>query len=74
MLLLATKSALSFEKGILFPCFAVSAMILCNIWACKLYHEKFNYLTNVLSHIPRVKLRLHIFFQTVGQESVKYVA
>lgn len=27
-----------------------------------------------LPHIPRVKLRLHIFFQTVGQESVKYVA
>ena len=26
------------------------------------------------AHIPRVKLRLHIFFQTVGQESVKYVA
>ena len=29
---------------------------------------------NHITHIPRVKLRLHIFFQTVGQESVKYVA
>lgn len=27
-----------------------------------------------ITHIPRVKLRLHIFFQTAGQESVKYVA
>jgi P4 family phage/plasmid primase-like protien len=26
------------------------------------------------THIPRVKLRLHIFFQTVGRESVKYAA
>lgn len=27
-----------------------------------------------IAHIPRVKLRLRIFFQTVDQESVKYVA
>lgn len=48
LLLLATKFALPFEKGILFPCFAVAAMILCNIWANRLYDEKFNFKTNIL--------------------------
>lgn len=48
LLLLATKFALPFEKGILFPCFAVATMILCNIWANKLYHENFNAGTNAL--------------------------
>lgn len=47
-LLLATKCALPFEKGILFPLFAVASMILCNIWANKLYKEKFNLKTNLL--------------------------
>lgn len=42
MLLLATKWAQPFEKGILFPCFAVGTMIVCNIWANRLYGEKFN--------------------------------
>jgi hypothetical protein len=48
LLLLATKFALPFEKGILFPCFAVASMILCNLWANRLYGEKFNIKTNVL--------------------------
>jgi hypothetical protein len=48
LLLLATKFALPFEKGILFPCFAVTSMILCNIWANRLYNEKFNIKTNAL--------------------------
>lgn len=48
LLLLATKFALPFEKGILFPCFAVGSMILCNVWANKLYNEKFNLTTNFI--------------------------
>lgn len=48
LLLLATKMALPMEKAILFPCFAVAAMILCNIWANRLYKENFNFRTNVL--------------------------
>jgi hypothetical protein len=48
LLLLATKFALPFEKGILFPCFAVTAMILCNLWANRLYHENFNIRTNTI--------------------------
>lgn len=48
LLLLSTKLALPFEKGILFPCFAVASMILCNIWANRLYNEKFNLKTNAL--------------------------
>lgn len=48
LLLLATKFALPFEKGILFPCFAVASMIMCNIWANRLYSEKFNLKTNML--------------------------
>ena len=51
LLLLATKSALPFEKGILFPCFAVSSMILCNVWANRLYSEKFNLKTNALCSV-----------------------
>ncbi len=48
LLLLATKLAIPFEKGILFPCFAVASMILCNLWANRLYNEKFNLKTNAL--------------------------
>ncbi len=48
LLLLATKFALPHEKGILFPCFAVASMILCNIWANRLYNEEFNLKTNAL--------------------------
>lgn len=46
LLLLATKWALPFEKGILFPSFAVATIIACNLWANKLYGEKFNYASN----------------------------
>jgi hypothetical protein len=48
LLLLATTLALPFEKGILFPCFAVSTIILCNIWANRLYNEDFNIKANSL--------------------------
>ncbi len=48
LLFLATKYALSFEKVILFPLFAVATMILCSIWAKLLYQERFNFRTNAL--------------------------
>lgn len=48
LLMLATKLALPFEKAILFPCFSVAALILCNTWANRLYGEKFNFKTNSL--------------------------
>lgn len=48
LLLVATKIALPLEKGILFPCFAVGSLILCNIWASRLYKENFNFKTNLL--------------------------
>lgn len=48
LLLLATKLALPFEKGILFPCFSVSTIILCNAWANRLYKETFNVKANSL--------------------------
>lgn len=48
LLLLATKFALPFEKGILFPCFAITCMVLCNFWANRLYKEPFNFKTNCL--------------------------
>lgn len=51
LLLLATKYALPFEKGILFPCFAVASMILCNLWANRLYKENFNFKTNLLCSV-----------------------
>ena len=50
-LLLATKLALPLEKAILFPCFSVTSMILCNLWANKLYGENFNWLTNIICAI-----------------------
>ncbi|MBN9377427.1 MAG: hypothetical protein BGO14_10065 [Chlamydiales bacterium 38-26] len=46
MLLLATKWAMPYEKGILFPCFAVATIIACNTWANRLYGEKFNLSSN----------------------------
>lgn len=46
LLLLATKWALPYEKTILFPSFSVATIILCNLWACKLYNERFNTVTN----------------------------
>lgn len=48
LLLLATKWALSFEKALLFPCFAVGTIILCNLWAKRLYNEKFHLASNVI--------------------------
>lgn len=45
-LLLATKFAMPFEKTILFPCFAVATILLCNAWANRLYKEKFNLAAN----------------------------
>ncbi|KIC73160.1 hypothetical protein DB41_JQ00110 [Neochlamydia sp. TUME1] len=48
LLLLATKWALPIEKGVLFPCFAVGTIIACNIWANRLYGEKFNYTSNAI--------------------------
>ncbi len=48
LLLLATTVALPFEQGALFPCFAVSALILCNAWAYKLYGENFNLKANLI--------------------------
>ena len=46
LLLLATQWALPFEKAILFPIFAVGTIVLSNIWANRLYGEKFNFASN----------------------------
>ena len=48
LLLLATKFALPLEKGVVFPCFAVGTMVLCNVWAKKLYKEPFIVQTHFL--------------------------
>lgn len=48
LLMLATQVALPYENGILFPCFAVATMVLCNLWAKVLYKEDFNLMTNAL--------------------------
>ena len=48
LLLVATKIALPLEQSILFPCFAISTMVLCNIWANRLYQEPFSIKTNIL--------------------------
>ena len=41
-LLTATKWALPLEKGIIFPLFAVSVIVICNIWGYKIYRERVN--------------------------------
>ena len=46
LLMLATKYALPFEKGLLFPCSAVATTLFCNLWANKLYKEEFNVAAN----------------------------
>lgn len=51
LLLLATKFAQPYEQSLLFPTFAVAAMILCNIWAYRLYKENFNVKTNLLCSV-----------------------
>lgn len=48
LLLLATQVALPEYKGLLFPCFCVGNLLLCNLWAWKLYREKFNFASNIL--------------------------
>lgn len=47
-LLYATTFALPQEKAMLFPIFAVSTIIFCNLWATRLYQEKFNFATNAI--------------------------
>lgn len=47
-LAIATKFALPIEKAILFPCFAVGTILLCNAWASKMYNEKFHLKANIL--------------------------
>lgn len=47
LLLLATKKALPLEKALLFPSFSVAVLLLCNLWANRLYQEKFNWKTNL---------------------------
>ena len=48
LLLLATKFALPFEKGLIFPSFVVMTMVFCNAWANRLYNERFNWISNCL--------------------------
>lgn len=48
LLLLATQFATPFQEGIIFPCFAVTSMVLCNIWSNKLYQEPLVLKTNAL--------------------------
>lgn len=45
-LLLSTKAALPIERGLIFPCFAAAVMILCNIWANRIYRERFDIAAN----------------------------
>jgi drug/metabolite transporter (DMT)-like permease len=49
LLLLATKWASPHETAILLPCFCVTVILLCNLWANRLYGEKFNIASNTLS-------------------------
>ena len=48
LLLLATKYATPGQTSVLFPCFAVATIVLCNAWATLLYGEKFQYLSNAV--------------------------
>lgn len=48
LLALATKFAFSFEKIILFPLFAVSVILLCNLWGKFVYQERINLISNGL--------------------------
>lgn len=45
-LLTASSWATASEKGILFPAFAISVIIICNLWGQKLYGEKVHWLAN----------------------------
>lgn len=48
LLFLATKWAMPYEKAILFPCFAASVIIFCNVWANRLYKEDFKVVSTAL--------------------------
>ena len=48
LILLATKLAPPSLKVVLFPCFAGLVIILCNLWANRLFKEHFNLKTNIL--------------------------
>lgn len=48
LLLLATASVLPEKAGIILPFFAVSIIILSNLWSWWLYNESFNWVTNLL--------------------------
>jgi hypothetical protein len=45
-LLISTRVAFPFEKALIFPCFAAATMIICNLWANRLYQERFNLAAN----------------------------
>lgn len=47
LLLLSTKWAMPMEKTILLPCFAAATIVLCNLWASRIYKERFNIPSNV---------------------------
>lgn len=46
LLLIATKYALPDEQSLLLPTFSVATIVICNLWANKLYQEKFNFASN----------------------------
>ena len=48
LLLTATKIASPEAKGLLFPTFCVGNLLICNLWAWRLYQEKFNWKSNTL--------------------------
>jgi len=48
LLLLSTQLAAPEYKGLLFPCFCVGGLLICNLWAWKLYKERFNIASNAL--------------------------
>lgn len=51
LLLLSTKWAQPFETAMIFPCYAVTTILICNLWAKRLYKEEFNYISNALCTI-----------------------
>lgn len=48
LLLLSTQTATPEYKSLLFPCFCVGGLLICNLWAWKLYKERFNSVSNAL--------------------------
>lgn len=47
-LVLAPQVASSWENTMIFPVFAVTAILLCNLWAQLLYQERVNWMANAL--------------------------